>query len=246
MTAVNKALGTVWAAWCTLVFVHSLIIITPIYAVLYAVRPSNVHALGHKISRIWGRYIFFLMGISVKTIRRQPLGAGPYVFISNHSSYLDIPAAARAVSLTFQFLAKAELARVPFFGYNIRNIYIMVNRDSPRSRAESFARMKAALKEGRSIWLFPEGTRNQTSSPLGTFEPGAFQLAAKTGYPLGIWVFHGAKKLMPPQAGFWMMPGTIKAIYLGEISGNDPAELQNRARDIMANQFEMAHSGSAQ
>lgn len=92
-----------------------------------------------------------------------------YIFVSNHTSLLDVPFCAIVTPVTFRYLSKEELTKVPLFGYIIRKLYLSVNRKDEVSRARSLEKMKQSLQDGISIYLFPEGTRNKTNEPLKNF-----------------------------------------------------------------------------
>jgi 1-acyl-sn-glycerol-3-phosphate acyltransferase len=47
-----------------------------------------------------------------------------------------------------------------------------------------FSDIKAAVKRGESIFIFPEGTRNKTGKPLATFKEGARIIALKNRLPI--------------------------------------------------------------
>lgn len=137
-----------------------------------------------------------------------------YVFISNHKSILDIPLFALACNNTFRFLSKAELTRIPVLGYIIKNLYITVNRSDSSDRSLSIKKMKQSLDEGISVFLCPEGTRNQTREPLLPFKDGAFRLAIESGTPLAILTIFNSEKLLDPARWFELSPGTIYGTWL--------------------------------
>lgn len=134
------------------------------------------------------------------------------MFISNHTSLLDVPACALVTPGTFRYLAKEELTKVPLFGYIIRKLYLSVNRKDEESRARSMNNMLASLKDGISIFIFPEGTRNKTDQPLAKFYDGAFRLSLETNTPLVPMTILNSKKLLWK---FQLRPGYLDC-YWGE------------------------------
>src|SRR5687767_2503731 len=84
---------------------------------------------GHAISRNASRVLFWFYFMRVRVIGKEILNPNKaYVFVTNHASLLDVPACTLANNHTFKFLAKAELAMVPLFGYIVRNLYLTVKR----------------------------------------------------------------------------------------------------------------------
>lgn len=70
--------------------------------------------------------------------------------------------------------------------------------------------MKRSLREGISIYLFPEGTRNKTNEPLKNFYDGAFRLSLETGIPIVPMTIRNSKNLLN---GFKLKPGTMECLW---------------------------------
>jgi len=209
-----KAFRFIWALWGFVVFIHSLIIVTILYAVIFISKGKKADITAHRLSRAWGWYLLFLFGIRLKVYGKENLNPETaYIFISNHQSQLDIPVASRTTANTFKFLAKEELTKIPLLGYIIKRLYITVGRDNWRDRALSMKKMQESLDKGVSVWIYPEGTRNKTDKPLGELFPGAFQLAAHTGRPIAVCTITGTGKLLPPGELFLMRPGLVKCYW---------------------------------
>src|SRR5687768_6992279 len=121
-----------------------------------------------------------------------------YIYVSNHTSFLDIPGVRMIIPGQFRPLAKKELKKIPIFSWIAQTATIIVDRTSPESRKKSIDRLKAALKAGISILIFVEGTQNRTKEILQPFHDGAFRIAVDTQEPLLPMVVVGAGRLMPP------------------------------------------------
>lgn len=111
----------------------------------------------------------------------------PLIFCGNHRNYLDPPLIVVTAKQHVRFLAKEELRKNPFFaflGYTFDGIY--VKRDSKDVAA--LKTVLKALKNGESVALFPEGTRNGLEKGQKVKDGAAF-FAVKTGakvIPVGI------------------------------------------------------------
>ncbi len=162
-----------------------------------------------------------------------------YVFVANHNSYLDIPMIYRAMKFrSFRILGKAEMARIPLFGYIYRRAIVMVDRSTAIQRSRSVREMKAELALGASIFLFPEGTFNETSRPLKSFYDGAFRVAIETQTPLYLVLFLDGFDRMNYRSIFHLCPGRTRSVFLGtvEVQGlaiEDVEDLKNRVYHIM-------------
>jgi len=107
-----------------------------------------------------------------------------YIIISNHRSYTDVLVALAAVPIQFIWLAKQSLFKIPVIGQAMRVCgYVPVEREKYISAVESLEKVKAILQQGKSVWIFPEGTRTP-KEVLGRFKRGAFILAKQTDVPL--------------------------------------------------------------
>lgn len=81
------------------------------------------------------------------------------IFCGNHRNYLDPPLMVVTVGRHVRFMAKEELRKNPFFAFlGVVFDGIYVKRDSKDVTA--LKTTLKALKNGESIALFPEGTRN--------------------------------------------------------------------------------------
>src|SRR6185436_10559049 len=124
--------------------------------------------IAHKyISRNWAGSLFVFYGIRLIIKNKELLDQKQtYVFIGNHRSLLDIPAYAVATNHCIRFLAKKELTKLPLMGYVIGKLYISVDRKDKAARAKSMENMMNSLRDGISVFICPEGTRNKGSEPL--------------------------------------------------------------------------------
>jgi 1-acyl-sn-glycerol-3-phosphate acyltransferase len=137
-----------------------------------------------------------------------------YIFVSNHTSFLDIPGIRMIIPGQFRPLAKKELKKIPVFGWIASAATIIVDRSSHESRKRSIDLLKQYLKQGISILIFVEGTQNRTKEVLQPFHDGAFRIAIDTQQPILPMVVVGAGPLMPPGT-INLRPGLIR-IYVGD------------------------------
>jgi 1-acyl-sn-glycerol-3-phosphate acyltransferase len=133
-----------------------------------------------RIRRRWARRLLRVAGARVRLSGVAP--DFPCVLVSNHRSYLD-PILLLCHSDAFP-VAKAELARWPLIGRGARLAGILyLKRESGQSRADTLRQMRDKLEAGHPVILFPEGTTSALPDTL-PFRKGAFQLAAKSGFPI--------------------------------------------------------------
>lgn len=172
----------------------------------------------YTVCKIWAIVFYFLTGIRHKEIYESPHDTSKqYIFIANHISYMDIPAAVRVVHQPIRILGKYEMVKYPIFGIIYRMVAIVVDRSSSEKRAQSVRALKAALYKHISIFIFPEGTFNETSEPLKDFYDGAFRIAIETGTPIKPILFVDTWRRMHYRGFLELTPGRCRCIYLAEI-----------------------------
>jgi 1-acyl-sn-glycerol-3-phosphate acyltransferase len=178
--------------------------------------------LVYKTCNVWGTIWYFLIGVKHKEIYESPHDTGrQYIFVANHSSYMDIPCIVMCMHQPVRVLGKYEMVRYPVFGFIYRVAVILVDRRDAAHRAQSMRALKAAIKKGISIFIFPEGTFNETGKPLKDFYDGAFRTAIETQTPIKPILFIDNNERLNQKSIFSLTPGISRCIYLNEISVDD-------------------------
>ncbi|HYG03168.1 MAG TPA: lysophospholipid acyltransferase family protein [Chryseosolibacter sp.] len=171
--------------------------------------------VGYFFLYIWSWIFSKLTFIRYRFYGREKMLTGKsYIYVSNHTSFLDLPGIRMIIPGQFRPLAKKELLKIPVFGWIAKAATIIVDRSSPESRKKSIDRLKAYLKEGLSILIFVEGTQNRSKEILQPFHDGAFRIAVDTQQALMPMVVIGAGRLMPPGT-IDLRPGLVR-IYVGD------------------------------
>jgi len=81
-------------------------------------------------------------------------------------------------------VSKKELYNSFFFGLFVRNAgSVLLDREKSQMSG-FFSDVKKGVRKGSSIFIFPEGTRNQTDKPLSTFKEGSRIIALKNRLPI--------------------------------------------------------------
>jgi 1-acyl-sn-glycerol-3-phosphate acyltransferase len=128
------------------------------------------------------------LNISVKVENKEKLPQkGQFLFVSNHRTIIDPPIVEIALKETDIFglwVAKKELYNSVFFGMFVRNAGCVLLDREKEQMGGFFADIKKGVKEGSSIFIFPEGTRNKTEAPLIPFKEGARLIALKNRLPM--------------------------------------------------------------
>jgi 1-acyl-sn-glycerol-3-phosphate acyltransferase len=112
---------------------------------------------------------------------------GQYLLLSNHRTIIDPPIieiVLRDTKLFGLWISKKELYNSFFFGMFVRNGgSVLLDREKD-NMSSFFANVKKGVKEGSSIFIFPEGTRNKTDEALMQFKEGSRIIAIKNRLPI--------------------------------------------------------------
>ena len=101
----------------------------------------------------------------------------PVIFIANHCSHIDIGILCKSLPLNLHFIGKKELAWVPIVGwYMFVTGHIFIDRSNKRKAITSLKKAAVTIRNGKSVIMFPEGTRSKTGE-ISEFKKGAFHLA---------------------------------------------------------------------
>jgi 1-acyl-sn-glycerol-3-phosphate acyltransferase len=140
---------------------------------------------GHLMNKVWAYIVFWSCGLRTDVrYKFKPDANGCYVYCVNHSSYLDIPSLCYSLPGYFVLIGKASLAKVPLFGYMFTNLYISVDRKSPKSRSDAMKKSMETIDKGLSLAVFPEGTIPRDAPKMGAFKDGAFRTAIEKQVPV--------------------------------------------------------------
>lgn len=188
-----------------------------------------------RLGRGWARLQMWSLktfcGLDYQVQGRENVPDRPYVAMVKHqsawetiASHLLFPEAA--------WVFKRELLWIPVFGWGLALTRpIAVDRGSPKQALDKVIRKgRELLAEGRTIVIFPEGTR-VAPGKRGKYGPGGSLLAVKAGVP-ALPVAHNAGVFWP-RSSFVKYPGTIQVI-IGpaiESKGKTARELNNTVEE---------------
>lgn len=126
--------------------------------------------------------VLFLSGVKRTVIGRENVPRNEAVlYISNHRSYFDIPVAYTSIPTLTGFMAKKEIARIPFLRTWMRFLQcLFLDREDIKQGLKTVLKGIEQIKAGYSVFISPEGTRSQGKEML-PFKEGSFKMAEKTG-----------------------------------------------------------------
>ncbi|AIZ33562.1 lysophospholipid acyltransferase family protein [Pseudomonas parafulva] len=111
----------------------------------------------------------------------QPPGC---VIVANHQSNYDLFILGQVVPRRTVAIGKKTLGWIPLFGQLFwLGGNVLVDRKNAYQARKALQTTTRILRDGTSIWIFPEGTRNP-SEQLLAFKKGAFHMALEAGVPI--------------------------------------------------------------
>jgi 1-acyl-sn-glycerol-3-phosphate acyltransferase len=219
MKIFKEIFGRIWAVWGILTFIISfLIIFIPSMLTWLMPEPFGQHVF-IIISRIWMRVWLTIAGCPFFVKGKSNFQKGKtYIVTFNHNSLLDVPLSCPFVPGPNKTIAKSSFTKVPLFGFFYMKGSVIVDRNSEKSRKQSFEKMKQVLANKMHMCIYPEGTRNRTSEPLKKFHDGAFKLAEVTGHDIIPAVIFNTKKALPASKPFFFLPAILKLHFLEPVT----------------------------
>lgn len=199
----------------------------------------------HLCARDWARTLLFLAGARVTVRGTEHLEPGrTYIFAANHQSYFDIPVAFGYLPANFRIMAKATLFRIPFLGWHLRRSgHMPIARDNPRRAARSLLEAATHVREGTSVFVFPEGGRTPDGH-FKEFKTGTFLLAIKAGVPVVPVTVNGTRAVLKMNS-FHVHPGRVEMILhppisTGGMNSSSAGALCVQVREIIAADYDLS------
>ncbi|HEX9579331.1 MAG TPA: lysophospholipid acyltransferase family protein [Myxococcales bacterium] len=172
-----------------------------------------------KVLRAWARLFLAVAGVRVISRELAPLDRSrSYVFVSNHTSNIDVPAILAVTPEPLRFIAKQELTRIPLFGWAARRMgHVFIDRKDSHGAAKAIRRRIDAGLSGVGLFFFAEGTRS-TSEEMLPFKKGAAVAALETGLDCVPIAVAGARDVLRPKGVSVFRPGPVAVVFGAPIS----------------------------
>lgn len=174
----SNMFAVLWTLWTA---VFGLVLIG---VIVLGSQPKMVRSC----TRLWARGVIFLLkwivGITHQIEGLDDLPSEPCLIVSNHQSAWET-----ITYLLFfpevAIITKIELLKIPIFGAFLkRSPMIPIDRDAgTKALRQMVEEGQLALEQGRSILIFPEGTRQAPGTPI-EFKRGVELLYSKLNAPL--------------------------------------------------------------
>ncbi|MCP1100873.1 1-acyl-sn-glycerol-3-phosphate acyltransferase [Aequitasia blattaphilus] len=130
--------------------------------------------------------IIRISGAEIVVKGKEKIPKEAALFIGNHRSYFDILITYVYIQRTMGYVAKKEMLRYPLLRNWMKRIHcVFLDRENPKEGLKSILEAISFIKSGISIFIFPEGTRNDGKElSMLPFHAGSFKIAEKSGSPI--------------------------------------------------------------
>lgn len=228
----------IYVGYFITVFMATLLLVLPFYFLLSLPNNQLSRKAVWRLTWLWCKLFLQATGMRIRKFGKIPKYQR-MVIIANHVSYLDPIVVYDVIPFYFRPLAKHEIKKVPLFGFIYAQIALLVDRRSTQSRAKSMRKMQDALKNDCSIFLYPEGTFNETEETMKNFFDGAFKLAIEAQVPILPLIFPDTKTRWHYDKWWHIWPGTnrgyiLDPIFTKGLTLNDVNNLKKKVQNIMA------------
>ena len=196
--------------------------------------PDNTRLCG----RVYSLPALRILGLDVQ-LQDESLRArtSPCVIVANHQSNYDLFILGSVVPRQTATVGKKSLRWIPFFGqiYWLAGNVLIDRGNAAQARQAMLKTTDTLQRQGTSIWVFPEGTRNHGKGLL-PFKKGAFQMAINAGVPIVPLCCSNYRRSM--RLNRWhsgkLVIRTLPPIPTAGLSLDDMPELMARCRQQMA------------
>jgi fatty-acyl-CoA synthase len=201
------------------------------------------------------KILFALVGLRVGVVGKEYMDTpGAKIYAANHTSYFDVLPLMLGLGVRYRFVAKMEVRHMPFIGTFLKQMgHLWFNRTDPNSRLRQAEQMEQLLRDGESVFVFPEGTFTSDDG-VRPFQLGAFKAAVATGVPIVPVSLAGTRKFLregtyiprPTSVTITLSPpiypqaATASATATESASWHDLIRLRDKTREAIAR-----HSGEA-
>lgn len=175
-------------------------------------------------------------GVTVEVHGAENFTGRPSIIVANHQSDFDIPILLAHMDKPYGMVAKLSLKKIPLISTWMEYIgCTFIDRSDARQSLRALNDAAKQIPEGRSVVIFPEGTRSK-GEPVAEFGSGAFKAAFKYNAPVIPVSIDGSYKIFEGNSGKRIKPGHVILTVLPaiETEGMDKAEQRALPEKIRA------------
>ncbi len=222
MKWIRYLFSSIWRLWFFIIFI--LLFLTFLPALFFFTTVQKKPRIVAHLTRYWSKLTLWLSFLFPIVDWEDKIDKkGVYIFCPNHVSTLDIPLILAVIPIPLQYIGKAEIAKIPLFGYFYKHNSVIVQREKKKDAYIAFLKAGEKLKQGLSMCIFPEGGIPAANVFLKKFKNGPFRLAIEQNINIVPITLANNKKIFP-QEYFKGRPGIVKLKVHKAIQPNSLSE----------------------
>lgn len=174
-----------------MVVVGFLVLSIPILLIEWIIGKFNPYAKdisSLRLIQFMFRLILKMTGLKLEVIGEDRVPEDCAVlYIGNHRSFFDVLITYARCPRRTGYISKMELEKIPLLSSWMRYLHcLFLNRTDLKAGMQTILTAIQKIKDGISICIFPEGTRNKGEEelPLLPFHEGSFKIAQRTNCPI--------------------------------------------------------------
>ncbi len=167
---------------CLVIFCIVFLPVMLILFILKQYKPDTSVRAASVIVRGFLKLILFVAGTKVEAEGVENIPDEPVLFVGNHRSDFDILVSYTNIPQPVGFVAKKSMEKIPFVAWWMKLIAcLFLDRENAREGLKTIKDAIEQIKNGTSVFIFPEGTRNRNADadiPM-EFKEGSLKIAQK-------------------------------------------------------------------
>lgn len=180
---------------------------------LYETDPKEASRISNESVQGALKKIMQISGSTMEVEGLENIPEGACLYVGNHQSYFDVVAAGSIIPGGVGFVAKDSLAKIPGLKGWMELIHcIALDRSNLKEGIKVLLQGADYLKEGYSMFIFPEGTRSSDGNLL-EFKGGSLKIAQKAKCPIVPVAISGTRSIYEDVAGFNIKPSKVKVTF---------------------------------
>ena len=189
------------------------------------------------------KIVLLITGTKVTTLGYENVPDDEAVlFVGNHLSFFDTIISYSQMKTRCGYIAKDNLAHIPILSWNMRFLFcLFLDRSDLKQGLETIRKAIDYVKNGISVFIYPEGTRNKGTDPLLEFHSGSFKIAEKTGCPIVPVCITNSNKVfedqLPKIKRTTVYVEYLPAIDTTNLTKEEKKELSDRIRGELENAY---------
>lgn len=174
----------------TVIFVVLFLVLSiPLFLIEWIIGKFNTNAKDRSslaIVQCAFKIVMVLSGVKVTYLGEENIPTDhAVVFIGNHRGFFDVVTAYSHVKGLTGFISKKEMLKVPLLRVWMRYLHcLFLDRNDIKAGLKTILQAIESVKNGISIFIFPEGTRSKEPDTFLPFHEGSFKIATKAGCPI--------------------------------------------------------------